>query len=511
MIQEGCWTNIGTRKAEMKPKIERVLLIFPPIIDHAYMEKQCEVPMGIASLAAFIRDEYEVQLLDCVVEGYRQIRDRGRMLVEYGLEDAEVAEKIAAVNPDVVGVSCLFSSQLGSVRRICSLAKKVNPRVITVTGGAHPSFLPEQSLQSAPDLDFIVVGEGELTFRDLLHALREGKDYSRIDGLAFRANSGIRVNEKTRLIHDLDSLPFPARDLLPLSKYWEYAVPMAHHHKSPKSVPVATSRGCPFRCTFCSSSRHWRKYRTRSVENVLAELDELKYRYGVEEIKFEDDNLTADKKRAKALFQGMIDRGYNFTWNTPNGIAVWTLEDELLDLMKASGAFELTLAIESGDQWVMDNIIKKPLDLSKVVPAAEAIRRRGMDVVAYLIVGLPGETMEQIRHTFELVKKARIYKFASFLYSPLPGSELYFKCVEMGLVDENYDFETYNVYYKPPFERPDLSQQELMNLIYREYSRAQFRFFLREPIHFVRCHWYAFRSAPRMAQKIINFFRWKFD
>jgi magnesium-protoporphyrin IX monomethyl ester (oxidative) cyclase len=481
------------------------------MIDHAYLEKQCVVPSGIAALAAYIRGEYEVLLLDCIVEGYHQWRDRGQMLVEYGLDDASVAARIAAYNPDVIGVSCLFSSQFGAVRRLTKIAKEFNPAIVTVTGGAHPSFLAEKCLQTAPDLDFIVIGEGELTFKDLLDSLRDGKDYRAIDGLAFRENGAVRVNEKTRLIENLDTLPFPARDLLPIEKYFEYAVPMAHNHKSRRNISIATSRGCPFRCTFCSSCNHWRKYRTRSVENVLAEMDELKARWGVEELKFEDDNLTADKKRAKALFQGMIDRGYNFYWNTPNGIAVWTIDDELLDLIKASGAHELTLAIETGDQWVMDNIVKKPLKLEKVIPAVKAIRQRGIDVFAYVIIGFPGETLEQIKRTFELLKKARIYTFAPFLFTPLPGSELYFKCLEMGLIDEDYDFETFNVYYKAPFERPDISQQDLMNMAARAYQWAQVRFFLREPIHFIRRYSYALRSPPRMAAKVINFLRWKFE
>ncbi len=491
--------------------IEKVMLIFPPMIDHAYMEKQCEVPMGIASLAAFIRDEYEVKLLDCIVEGYHSVRDRGKMLVEYGLDDASIKERIAAYNPDVVGVTCLFSSQFGAVRRITKMAKEVNPDVVTVTGGTHPSFLSKDCLNTAPELDFIVIGEGELVFKDLLDRLRGGEDYSDIDGLAYRENGHARINEKTRLIEDLDTLPFPARDLLPLDKYWKYAVPMAHTHKSPKNVPIATSRGCPFRCTFCSSCHHWGKFRTRSVESVLAEMDELKYRYGVEELKFEDDNLTADKKRARALFQGMIDRGYNFHWNTPNGIAVWTLDDEIMDLIAASGAYELTLAIETGNQWVMDNIIKKPLKLEKVLPAAEAARKRGLLLRAYLIIGLPGETVEQIKDTFEIVKKAGIYKFAPFLYTPLPGSELYEKCIEMGLIDDDYDFETYNIYYKAPFKRDDISQQELMDWAYVEYRNAQIRAFATHPIEYLRAHWFAFRSIPRMTQKFVNFFRWKFE
>lgn len=501
----------GDDKLANRRRVERVMLIFPPVIDHAYLEKMCEVPMGIAYLAAFIRDEYDVKLVDSVVEGYHQIRDRGEMLVEYGLDDDSLAERIRSYDPDVLGVSCLFSSQFGAVRRLTKIARQINPEVVTVTGGAHPSFLSEKCLNSAPDLDFIVIGEGELTFKDLLDSLRDGSDYTDIDGLAFRENGRVRVNEKTRLIEDLDTLPFPARDMLPLEKYFKYAVPMAHSHKSTRNVPIATSRGCPFRCTFCSSCNHWRKYRVRSVENVLAEMDELKYRYGVEELKFEDDNLTADKKRARALFQGMIDRKYNFTWNTPNGIAVWTLDDEIMDLIKASGAFELTLAIESGNQWVMDNIIKKPLKLEKVVPAAEMARKRGIDLTAYLIIGLPGETIEQIRDTFDIVKKAKIYKFAPFLYTPLPGSELFYKCIEMGLIDEDYDFETFNVYYKAPFERPDISQKDLMNMAYVEYRNAQFRFFFHEPIHFIKRHWFAFKSFDRMAAKFINFFRWKFE
>ncbi len=487
--------------------LEKVLLIFPPIIDHAYLEKQCTPPMGIASLAAYVRDEYDVRLLDCVAEGYHQVRPMGKLIVEYGLDLPQIAETIKSYRPDVVGISCIFSHQYGAVQRISRLVKEIDPEIVTMTGGTHPSFLAELSLNTTPDLDFIVLGEGELTFKELLDHIRNGTDYSGLDGLAFRENGAVRVNPRKRLINDLDTLPYPARELLPIEKYFEYRVPMAHRYHHNRNLSIATSRGCPFKCTFCSSTRHWGKFRPRSVENVLGEMDQLYHQFGVRELKFEDDNLTANRDRARRLFQGMIDRGYNFPWNTPNGMAVWTMDDETVALMKQSGAYEITLAIETGDQWVMDNIIKKPLDLNLVKPAVEKLRRHGIDVRAYAIVGLPGEKVENIRKTFNFMRECGIYRFAPFQFSPLPGSELYQVCLEKGLISEEFDQDTYNLYYRAQISS-DITPRELEKWSINEVRLATIRHFIEHPINFIKTYRYSMYSWRRLFTKVMNFIRY---
>ena len=433
----------------LKPrKIERVMLIFPPVRIAALYDKMACVPMGISYLGAVLRSQYEVKLLDAIVEGHDQERWETSYYFEYGLSLDQIVKEVEKFSPQVVGITCLFSAQFITVARLAKKIKEQFPEIITVTGGTHPSFLPEDSLTRAPDLDYIVIGEAEESFPQLLQALSKGTGLESIDGLAWRDNGSIRINPKARYIQDLDTIPFPARDLLPIEKYFKINTPFMFFSKSPRNISFITSRGCPFRCRFCSSCHYWGKgQRFRSIENVLAEMEELKNRFGVEELKFEDDNLLANTRRAKELFRAMIERKFNFHWNMPNGALVKALDDdELLDLMKESGCYEVILAFESGDQEVVDKIIKKPLDLEKGKEIAKKVKAHGIDTHAFFIIGFPGETKAQIMNTLNYAKSIALDKIYIFLFNPLPGTGLYEEAIARGLFKqedlyhENYGF-----------------------------------------------------------------------
>ena len=206
--------------------IQKVLLVFPPITTPRFLEKICCLPMGIAYLGAALRDRYEVCLLDAVVEGHHLDRELGPQLSQYGLDPAEIQRWIEAFQPDVLGVTTLFSNQFPTMAEIVRRAKAWNPDLITITGGTHPSFLPERSLRREPALDYIVLGEADESLPALLETLAQGKSPAELDGIAYRENGAVRVNPKTRYVQNLDTLPFPARDLLPVEKYFEINVPL---------------------------------------------------------------------------------------------------------------------------------------------------------------------------------------------------------------------------------------------------------------------------------------------
>ncbi len=422
------------------------MLIFPPYRTAGFYDKMVCVPMGIAYLGAVLRKDYEVRLLDAVVEGYKQDRWLGNGYFEYGLTPDQIIAEIEDFAPQVVGVSCIFSSQFLFAADLIGRVKKEFPDIITVIGGAHPSFLPEDSFQHMPGLDFIIIGEGEESFPALLKAIEKGSGFETIDGLAFRDNGTIRVNPKTRFIENLDNLPFPARDLLPMEKYFKINIPALVFSKSPRNTSFITSRGCPFHCRFCSSCHYWgRRIRFRSTENVLAEIEELISRYRVEELKFEDDNLMAKVAKAKEIFRGMIGRGYKLHWNMPTGVWISALDDdELLNLMKQSGCYEVILAFESGDQYVIDNIIKKPLDLKKAMEITGKVKDHGIDTHAFFVLGLPGETRANIEQTFRYARSLALDKAFFFLFNPLPGAELYQEAIDKGMFDKE---EVYRINY----------------------------------------------------------------
>ncbi len=460
--------------------------------------------MGIASLASWIEKMVDVEVLDCALEGYHNIEQVDKGLIRFGLKDSEILKRIEEQKPDLVGFSCLFSSQFPIIRKLVEKIKKLDPDIITVAGGTHPSFLPKSALFST-QLDFVVMGEGELVLAQLIQALRSGEELKQIAGLAFRENDGLWIHPQRQYIKDLNQLPTPARHLFKVEEYFKINVPMQSLSRSPRNLPVATSRGCPYQCQFCSSTIHWgRRWRARSAENVLAELEELKERYKVEEIKFEDDNLTANKRRAKEIFKGMIERRLNLKWNTPNGIAVWTLDEEMLELMKESGCYEITVAVESGDEEVLKKIVKKPVDLKRTQEMVKVIKKLGIETSGYFIIGFPGETRQQIMNTINYARSLELDRCYIFIFTPLPGTPLAQLAFEKGLLKSDYDFENANNYFLPRIKLSEVEPDELFKIHRRAFWSINLAFLYRHPIRFVRKYWRSLRSHP---EYIIKFFR----
>jgi anaerobic magnesium-protoporphyrin IX monomethyl ester cyclase len=471
--------------------VKKVMLVFPPVMGHHFYDKMCCIPMGIAYLGAVLRNHYDVRLLDAVVEGYHLERSLAPNVFQYGLDTDMIMERICEFGPDVIGVSCLFSNQFQVVSELVQKVKSWNADVITVIGGTHPTFLPERCLREEA-LDYIVMGEAEESLPALLQAIEKGNGHEQIDGLAYRTIERNVIHPKTTWIKDIDSLPFPARDLLPLEKYFTINVPMSFISRRPRNVSFISSRGCPFHCRFCSSATYWgNRYRPRSPENVLAELEHLKSAYGIEEIKFEDDNLTLDIQRAKTIFRGMIERKLNFSWNMPNGAMIKTLADrELVQLMKQSGCYEITLAVESGDQWVLDNIIKKPLNLDDASRIAQGIRKEGIDLHAYFIVGLPGETLANINNTFRYAHSLNLDRVHVFFYNPLPGTSLYQESLERGFIRNEYQTEENINYATSVISGQDWTAELLEKIMWREYFRFTYRRLIRNPGKFFGKYFY---------------------
>jgi len=438
-------------------------------------------PLGIAYLASSLRERsYEVSALDALAEKPYQVQVEAEHVGRNGLSYDEIMARVEQERPDVVGISCIFSNQWPAVKELTRRIKHLSPDILVATGGTHPSFLPERCLKGS-EIDFIMLGEADRSFPEALDRIRQGRPLADIDGIAFRDGDTIRVNPKSSLIKNLDELPFPAHDLFPPETYFRIALPMEYTMRSNRALPIITSRGCPCRCTFCSSTHHWgRNYRSRSPENVMAEIEWLVSRFGVRDLKFQDDNLTADRERARKIFKEMTQFNPRIYWNTPNGIAVWTLDDEMLGLMKESGCYEIVLAIESGDQEVLSKLIRKPLKLDKVEEVNRLARQHGIDRIAFFIIGFPGETRAQIQNTVRFSRKLKLDWCNIFIYNPLPGSEMYEECLRRGYITEDSFFQAGNFYFTSILNTEEWTSRELETIIRREYLRNYLSYF-RDP------------------------------
>lgn len=478
------------------------MLVSPPGKVLAANFQHCSVPLGLAYLASVIRKDFDVKIIDGRAK-FQSFKPKNSKWDYYGYKQEEIVAMISQFKPQVVGITCLFSRQVNEVIKLAEKIKKLNPQIITVVGGSHPTFLAKHTLESAALIDFIILGEGEESFSKLLKTLDQGKDYTQIDGLAFRKDNKIIINPKQNFIADLDSLPFPAYDLLPMKFYEKKAVPFSFTYKSRKNAPVVTSRGCPAQCVFCASRNYWgNQYRARSAENVLNEIEMLVKKYGIKEIQFTDDNLTFDKQRAKAIFQGLIDRKLNIHWNTPNGIAIWTLDEPMLELMRQSGCYELTIAFESGDQDVLKNIIRKPLDLNKGKQLVKKMKQLKIQTMAFFISGFPGETKQQMLKSFEFAKEMDLDGAFFFIANPTPGSDLFELCKGKGYIEKDFlaDDVDYDCSY---FQTEEFASHELESFIQKNFNAYLTRVFLRHPFRFFKKYLKLFFIHPIMSFRLI--------
>lgn len=413
-------------------KSKKVMLIEPGVVMPNDSIRRIGEPMGLLYIAALLEKHgHSVRILDSSAEGYNNLIDVGGGHIRYGLDDAAIQERITKFMPDIVGVSCLFSARLKETLRICKLAKEVGDITIVV-GGLHPSLYPAGILQDS-NVDYVIMREGEHRFIKLID---ENHD---IDGIAYRKEGRIVINPPTSSIEDLDSLPFPARHLVTLETYFDIAVPFAPFFKSNRVVQILTSRGCPGNCNFCSSVNYWgRRLRKRSVDNILKEIESLKDGYGIGEVQFADDNLTADSGRAKELFKRMKE--LKLHWCTPNGLMISTVDEEMLRIMSESGCYQISMAVESGSPRVLKDIIHKNVDLERVKYLIEKAKKCGISVHLLFLVGFPGETREEIYKTLDFPFQTEAASASFFIVSPLPGSQLYDYSLQKGYLREG-DFE----------------------------------------------------------------------
>ena len=459
-------------------KVKKVLLLFPP----AYTIKSARdinplPPIGIGMLASVLeKNKYQVEILDCLVRGWDQEEETqaNKDIVRVGLTDDQIKEYIKEFKPDVVGVSCMFSVQHKIYPQIFAAIKSVNSSIITVGGGAHVTVCSKEILED-PNCDYVISGQGEESIVEFLEVLQGRKSFESVDGLGWEKDSSDYVlNPKLKWIEDLDSLPFPAYHLIGLEQYFGLESSHGIRHEK-KYAPIVTSRGCPAKCTFCSANKMFGyKFRTRSAQNVLDELWFLKKKYGIKEIMFEDDNVTASRKHATELFQMMIDQKIDLQWDTPNGVGMWTLTDDIIDLMKEAGCIKINFPIESGDQEILKNIIKKPLDLKRTKNLFKRCQDIGLDYGTFLVVGMPGEKIENIWTSFKFCAEVGSYSPHVSVATPYPGTELYEQCKDNDYFSRDYALDGLFI-SSFMLKTPDWSENDLRKVLLQGKLYLKFR------------------------------------
>lgn len=473
----------------MNGKIDKILLINPRnqaclMEDAAALNFGKMLPLGVAYLAAYLeRIQYKVSVIDMIAEGFddREALPNGR--VRIGLPDAPFLARVRECAPDIIGISNLFSPQDQEIKYLADLLKKNFPNVPIIVGGAHPSCAGEIVL-SHPSIDYIVIGEGEKPLAELLRRLNGGIALDDQPAVGFKKPDGILyINKQFDFVEDLDTLPMPAYHLFDMNKYFG-KMSVQGDRITEKFIPMITSRGCPFLCTFCTAHQVWgRRYRKRSPKKIIEEMRFLKDKYDIEEIVFEDDNITLDMERAEKLFDLMVENKLNLQWTVPNGIAAYALTPRLIDKMQKSGCQKINFAIESGSQRVLSEVIKKPLQLDKVGALIKYSRSIGLEVGAFFIFGMPGETLDEVRESFRYIRKYKLLSANISVAFPLLGSKIYETVMANGYFVNKDSFDDIKMLSAEGFQiqTPDWTAEELKQVVKSENAKAKFYIMLTTP------------------------------
>lgn len=414
----------------------QVTLISPPQNFSKTQETAGVVPpLGLCYLAGVLdSNAYSVKIIDAVGEKYRQVYSwRGHLL--RGMNFDEILEAIPQ-DTRVVGISNLYTFAFMVASEISSRVRERFPNVIIVFGGAHPTIMTRQTM-ARPEVDFVVLSEGEYTFKELLEAIERGEGWETIDGLAYRKNGEAIVNPKTKFVHNLDQIPFPRRNLLNMQNYFEAREPHGSANRQRWTTMIAT-RGCPYGCTFCNTPQIWqRRWRPRSPKNVVDEIEQLKNDYGIEEIHFEDESLTTNPKWVLEFARELKTRNLNVLWQTSNGVRAESITEEALDLMIEAGCTQVTVAAESGSPRILNDVIQKRLDLNAVLRAVRLAAPKRVFIACYFMLGLPDERISDVLKSIFLAMRLAIYgadEVVFSVFSPLPGSKLLERLIQEGKV-----------------------------------------------------------------------------
>lgn len=416
--------------------MSRVLLIQSPYFFPDSTAHLSE-PLGMEYLAANLRvSGHDVSVYDPTLGKPLQCSDN---LYYYGTPDDDISRHISMFCPDVVGISCHYAYGSVDAYNVAQLTKFVSRDIITVMGGLFVSTHTSRPLSECENLDFCLVGEGDTSFPALLDVIfnQANETLADVDGLVWRDVTGIRHNEKTRYISDLDSLPFPARDLVEIEKYMHGSMVKRLYGLGFKpSLSLLTSRSCPNRCSFCNMRLvHGTRWRSRSAENVVSELDEMLNRYGAEHVFIMDDNFALNVDRAKEICEKIIQRGYRFRWNTPNGISVKGIDVELAKLMKQSGCANVCVAIESGSEYIRNDVMNKKTTNEQIVNAVNCLRVSGLPVVGFILLGMPGESESHFQATASMLKQLPLTSIVVSYAVPFPGTDLYDHLLKQGVLN----------------------------------------------------------------------------
>ncbi|MCL4383939.1 B12-binding domain-containing radical SAM protein [Patescibacteria group bacterium] len=454
----------------------KIMLVSPPFYRILGLYNRY-YPFALVLLGTILKKEgYQVAVYDAdfylkpETINYAQILERETVFVE-SLNDKnnkiwdEVIKNIKKYKPDVLGIS-VYTTFAGSSFHLAKLVKKALPKCKIVMGGPHATVKADEILKICRDVDYVIRGEAEESFKGLIAHLRDKKKGEiKVLGVSYRKGKKIIHNGNSVAPTDLDKYPSPDRSILLNEKQLS----------SEDMGLVMTSRGCPFRCTYCASTKG---IRYRSVDNVIKEITEVKRKYGTVQFTLKDDSFTVDKKRVKEFCQKLIDLKINIKWECNTRVNL--IDEEMLRIMKKAGLNFIKVGVESGSQKMIERM-NKGITLDQIRKAAQLFRKLGIHWTGYFMMGVVGETEEDIYETVKFLNEVKPNLGVIAVYEAFPGTVMFEEGKKLGLYRDDMslkDFytmtpETY--YKKDPKIQNDRIKPERFDEIEAEVNQAFYK------------------------------------
>jgi len=438
----------------------KILFVTPPVSSKAqygYLEKGSNniAPLGLLHIASYMRKVgYDVDVIDAEAHRY---------------EFDETVDLILEKEPDYVGTTAV-SLTVPVAAYLAEKLHKKRPDLPIVLGGIHLSSLPEETMKKYPHIDLGVIGEGELTFHELIKTLDNKDDIKDLDGIVYRNNGDIVINKRRKEVENLDTLPFPAWDLL--DAFPTLYTPPAHCFGRSPVAHIVAMRGCKCNCIFCCKKNFPFKERFFSSEYVIEMLKYLIGTFGIKELKFYDDNIFDDKERFRKLCQLILDEKLDLTWTCSSRVDL--VDVDTLKLAKRAGCWQIFYGFESADPEILKRM-RKGLTVEKMKQGIQATREAGIQIRAYFICGFPGETEESLKRTVDFALSQPFDDFQMTYFTPLPGSPISEEADKWGTFENNWS--KMNKLY--PIFIPNGWTKEKLE---KSYNKALMRFYLRPRI-----------------------------
>jgi len=408
-------------------------------------------PLGLAYISSYLESKgIDSKIID--------------MNAEQG--DAETQVEKIKEKPDIIGITSMTSTIMNAYE-IARLLKLKFPDTKIVFGGVHPTVLPEDVL-SYNFIDYVIRGEGEYSFYKLV----KGDDIKTIHGLSYRENGNIIHNPLGELINDLDSLPIPAYNKLPVKKY----IPTLGSYKRLPAISMIASRGCPGKCTYCFGSYLGSRVRMHSVNYLIEEIKMLQKNYGIKEIMFYDDTFTTYRHKVKEFCKKIIDEKIDISWVCFSRVD--TIDEETLILMKKAGCHQIMYGIESGSEEILKNINKK-IDRQKAIEAVKITKKIGIECRTTFMLGNPGETEETILKTVKFAIELDPDIALFNITTPYPGTQMFKWAKENGYL-KSEDWSKYDL-SNMLMELPTISSEKIY-----EYYKKVFKLFYLRPSYLLK-------------------------